>query len=957
MATTLPTFPAFYHALHNGRDPFPWQVRLADLVLREGWPSVLDLPTGVGKTSSLDVAVWALAQAPHTMPRRTVLVIDRRIVVDQAATHALRIVASLQGASDGPLRQVADALRALFSGRADDAPVHVAVLRGGMPRENDWASRPDVPVLAVSTVDQVGSRLLFRGYGIGERSRPIHAGLLGNDTLFLLDEVHLSRPFAQTLASIRSQYRRNTPGLPDRFAIVEMSATPGGTVPGRPPFQLDAADRESPVLAQRLRARKSITLHEVKVTGTQEAPKLQRVAEEAVRNAHQLLGDGADVVAVVLNRVDAARTAAKLLEADLPDGTRVVLLTGRVRPLDRDRLLEEQVLSLAGADRSRATGQRAIIVATQCIEAGADLDFDAMVTECPSLDALRQRAGRVDRRGLRGNSKIVVLNRSDRVAEDATDPVYGPAIARTWAWLSALPGADLGVDAFDALAQKSPPPEQARAPHPLAPVLLPMHLDLLAQTSPAPVPDPEIGLWLHGPERPAADVSVVWRVDITEQSTPEQVSESLAHLPPSSLEALSIPVWAARRWLGRVAAAPIADVDAGVEVEDEYRAKASEPPIVAFRWDGETARPVARDAVRGGDVLVVPASAGGMDAWGTFDPDARIAVPDLAELAALRARGRVVLRLVPAVLEQLRLDARIGAALRSVPDDAEERREQIEATVSELPVDPPRGYLGRADEWTSTCEALASPHTECLDVAGAPLLQAPDVRRVRMRQWALAAAWSENDALGFTRGSSPLVAHSERVGAVAAEFAVNLGLSEQLVQVLRSAGRSHDLGKHDPRFQQWLRGGEVAFIPGADTPLAKGVARGESREARHRARVRAGYPDGVRHEFLSVALLAGSNSVRRVADPDLALHLVASHHGWARPFPPLVDDPDRLAVAVDHDGERLEARTDHRLASLDSGLADRFWSLTERYGWWELAWLEAILRLADHVVSAEEERT
>jgi CRISPR-associated helicase Cas3 len=113
---STPSFSELYQALYD-RGPFPWQVRLAEIVLTDGWPSLLDLPTGAGKTSALDIALYCLARAPQNMPRRTLLVVDRRIVVDQGAQHARRLLQKLWTAEDGPAKWAA--CRAITTGRND----------------------------------------------------------------------------------------------------------------------------------------------------------------------------------------------------------------------------------------------------------------------------------------------------------------------------------------------------------------------------------------------------------------------------------------------------------------------------------------------------------------------------------------------------------------------------------------------------------------------------------------------------------------------------------------------------------------------------------------------------------------------------------------------------------------------------------------------------------------------
>ena len=127
---------------------------------------------------------------------------------------------------------------------------------------------------------------------------------------------------------------------------------------------------------------------------------------------------------------------------------------------------------------------------------------------------------------------------------------------------------DFGVDALDQrLRQAKIDVAELAAPRARAPVLMPAYLDLWAQTSPPPAADPEVGLFLHGVERAPAEVSLVWRSDITRSDLTavgvDKLTEILELVRPRSAEMVTVPIWAAAAWLRRwntAHAAQVADV-------------------------------------------------------------------------------------------------------------------------------------------------------------------------------------------------------------------------------------------------------------------------------------------------------------------------------------------------------------------------------------------------------------
>ena len=969
-------FGAFFQAVH-GCSPFAWQQRLVDrLAENDEWPDVLDLPTGTGKTAAMDAAVFHLAlrsDAPGRAALRIAFVVDRRLVVDDAFERANKIADTLclalrdDAKVDDAVREVARRLRGLAGDGAP--PLVTRRLRGGAPLEHDWVRTPMQPTILCSTVDQVGSRLLFRGYGVSDRMKPVHAGLLGVDSLILLDEAHLSKPFRQTLGAVQRIGKATV-----QMAI--LSATPGARAKRR--LELSSADRSDPVLKERLKAQKRVIL-EKPLCGERAA-----ISAAFAKAAHTMAGQlrsesGASppAVGIVVNRVALARdifnALKKRIEAERTsageeaDETSVILMIGPSRDVGRDRIVKELAPFRTGAERSQA--KPLFIVATQCMEVGVDLDLDGLVTQAASLDALRQRFGRLNRAGRQVPAEGRILACAEDIAKKADDPVYGDRIRRTWEALQEVADAgtvDFGVEALPKCLERAGI-DHAKlvAKQANAPVVMPAYLDLWAQTSPRPTADPEVGLFLHGVERTTASVSVVWRGDVSEQDMKDaasEVEELLRLVPPRAAEAVEVSLWAAQAWLQGVrgdggALDPMADVPAP-EVDGPVSAYATGRP--AFRWAGAgdpRTGVVSPEKLRPGDMVIVPAEYGGCDQFG-WAPDSDSAVEDVANEAAIPFWGqRCAIRVARGLLQDADLWGRMSELLQDdaasasdvcgrlldvlAPEQEGDEKQGLSAVRQGLEaLRPKRGRL-----------ELRFPYRGGRE-KGAIFVAEQGVKGAGKSDDARSA--TEDDSISPTFGRTvELDDHGARVEHLAGRFAETLRLGE--AADLRLAAYLHDAGKADPRFQTMLSGGDPWNRP-EGPPLAKSGARNWSPAAGKRA----GLPPGWRHEALSVRMAQAHPRFANAHDPALVLWLIGSHHGLGRPFFGFLDPkPDqRLPECLDVENWRLRAgEPGPQSLAFEFRGADwpsLFEDLKQRYGIWKLAHLEAILRLADHRASEEE---
>jgi CRISPR-associated endonuclease/helicase Cas3 len=178
-----------------------------------------------------------------------------------------------------------------------------------------------------------------------------------------------------------------------------------------------------------------------------------------------------------------------------------------------------------------------------------------------------------------------------------------------------------------------------------------------------------------------------------------------------------------------------------------------------------------------------------------------------------------------------------------------------------------------------------------------------------------------------------LEGHVTAVECEAQRLVAALKLEEPFRSALLFAAQWHDEGKKADRWQRYIGG-----------PDQKGRPLGKSAEWRD-PKLLAGY----RHEFGSLLRIPKDEFRRYCTDLerniaperqddayDLALHLIAAHHGYARPH--FVDPWDEDFNTLNVEQTHIEA-------------IRRYARLQRKYGWWGLAYLESLLRVADGAAS------
>lgn len=1019
-------FIAAVHSSHESnlpvRTPYQWQIRLMLYVAEHGyWPRSIGAPTASGKTSVIDIHVFLNAMAGlslvegnglfdlplRNIPRRLALTVNRRSLVDDQFDEACALQDKMQiehVANDG-LDVYRDGLklRAAINDRtkSDSAiPRMIAVeLRGSISPDREWRYYPQTCAVICATPDMFGSRLLFRGYGTSRTMRSMEAGLLAYDTVLIVDEAHLSQQLlktAQQVARIENMADAPIARQVSPLQVVETTATPVSEDTDNAISVLESDFTTDVMLEKRLNQSKPVV---VTCDFEKSKDEIDAIVEQCLSLIHSNIeadeysDSGPHVLGCILNTVKKANLVAdKLEKLCKKNGIKkpIDVYIGPMRAYDK-RKVADKLHSLSELKPDEAP---CCIIGTQTLEVGVDIDFANMVTEIAPGSALVQRAGRVNRRGLRSEGLIYIFGvelqkLSEKKQSDETVPYKPEDIIKAQTWLNSLEDAETGKPSISAWSVGKTMVPREDPDRLLIQRLEPWDVENLSVT------DENLCANLCGVDlqQGRADLNL-WLRDDLNSSGPD-INIVVRNLPWNDMSAIRIlemaqpendELFPVRKWRGLQEFFKCLEKEdnksrrrgARVEADNEhggkdkidfphrvFRYRASEPEghrvICMHVQDAEHA------VIKSGDILILDDFERVFSTFtenvAIFDPEGSSTVEDVFNKCGSSIMVINDISLKPKEIEAFQHIQKIEEI--SGEHNAEVLSDKVQNDMQES-LRLIRAAAAAESTSSVECSLLCFEREHsCFDVDGNEI-----IREVR---WIVSSASenapdSESDQeiivsrkktlfLGGISNDSNLrrkEGHQDHVAWRAQALGKAVGLDDTLTNDLRIAGEYHDEGKKDRRFQRLLRNDREVQETELWAKSRYFISHAKERGLRNEYRLH-----GWRHEQRSVAeFLQASKTNERLRDMEetdkqLVARLIGTSHGHGR-------------ASFQYGTEYLlpvEGGSSREMNPELNVLSDRLFETGEwetlidhtnqRYGFWGVSYLEALLRAADITCSKE----
>lgn len=658
--------------------------------------------------------------------------------------------------------------------------------------------------------------------------------------------------------------------------VLELSAT---TREAGLAFSITQEDENDERVKQRLHAPKRLMLHPIAD---------EKCLAEELANIALARRDSGRAVLVFSRSVEVVQRVAEALDKQK---LATVVLTGTMRGKERDDLAQENPKFLRFLPPSSrpensppSPAGTVYLIATSAGEVGVNISADDLICDLSTYESMAQRFGRVNRFGDAPDTIIELFHPESFKMDDPLDT----ARARTLELLRLLAG-DASPDALRKLdpaaraAAFSPPPEI----RPVTDILF----DAWALTSirDALPGRPPVAPYLHGiSEWQPPETRVAWRDEVEiikgellQRYKPEDLEELLADYPLKPHELL-------RDSTDRKGSGVFAQLE---KLADNF----PDAPVWILDARDQVLPTTLKEVISRGPeqlhdaTVILPPNVGGLHRTGTLDGKAPPDEPIQHDVADMWFVDK----------EQTK---RHRIRVWDTDPEFEEKTEGMRLVRAPLDTNPTADEI--ANDETPPC---------------------------RYWHWFTRLRSADDDLSKTSITAVKGQKHTDDVTENIRKIARALNLPNNLQEALVIAAKFHDLGKKRKVWQRSIGN------PNPDVWYAKSGRDPVTGKLWRSCDICPDY----RHEFGSLLDIERETELQKLepGERDLVLHLIAAHHGRARPHFPNDEAFDPEGTPADSEAVAIE-------------VPRRFARLQRRFGRWGLAYLESLLRAADYAASA-----